>query len=369
MRRYLVTGGAGFIGSHLVDRLLAAGHSVAVLDCFDDFYDRRLKELNLRSARSHPHCRFHEIDVSDEAALHRVWSEVRPDMVFHLAARAGVRPSIENPRPYLQMNIVATANVLEMARRIGPARLVFASSSSVYGNQTKVPFSEDDPTDRPISPYAAGKKMGEQLCYTYHHAYGLDITCLRFFSAYGPRSRPDMAVAKFTRSIERGEPVPMYGDGSTARDYTYIDDIVDGILVAADHMGGYAIYNLGRSEPVLLRDLIDGIAVALGKPARIQVCPSKAGDVERTFADITHSRERLGYHPKVGLAEGLARYVAWFRREGIAWIPRDAADHAEAAAAAAMAGAGGSAVAGKSDGEGAARNGPASLHAAGAAAG
>lgn len=311
--RYLVTGGAGFIGSHVVDRLLSLGHTVAVADCFDDFYDRRHKDANLRAARSHPRCSVYELDLRDAAAVNSACAAAKPDVVIHLAARAGVRPSIENPRLYFEMNVGGTLNVLEAARRLGPARVVFASSSSVYGNLEKVPFSEDDPTDRPISPYAAGKKMGEHLCHTYHAAYGLSAVCLRFFSVYGPRNRPDMAVAKFTRAVEFGEPVPMYGDGSSARDYTYIDDVVDGILAAADRCEGFDIFNLGRSEPIHLRDLIDAVAAAVGKPARVQVLPAKPGDVERTCADIARSRARLGYDPQIPLSEGLARYVAWFR--------------------------------------------------------
>jgi len=314
MARYLVTGGAGFIGSHLVDRLLASGHDVACLDCFDDFYDRRVKERNIASAVAHPRCRFFELDLRDAGKLATIWGAFAPDVVVHLAARAGVRPSLENPRLYFEMNVTATLNVLECARRLGPAKVVFASSSSVYGNQQTVPFSETDPTDRPISPYAACKKMGEQLSYTYHHAYGMSVFCLRFFSAYGPRSRPDMAVAKFTRAIDRGETITVFGDGSTARDYTYIDDIVDGVVAACDRADGFGIYNLGRSEPVLLRDLVNGIAAAVGKPAKIRTEPVQPGDVERTYANVSLSRRDLGYNPKVSLTEGLARYVEWYRR-------------------------------------------------------
>jgi UDP-glucuronate 4-epimerase len=312
--RYLVTGGAGFIGSHVVDRLLAAGHAVAAVDAFDDFYDRRTKEANLRSARANPRLTFLEFDLRDAAAVASAFAAFRPDCVIHLAARAGVRPSIENPRLYFDINVGGTLNVLEAARRHGPRKVVFAGSSSVYGNQEKVPFSEDDPTDRPISPYAATKKMGEQLCHTYHAAYGLSVTCLRFFSVYGPRGRPDMAVAKFVRAVETGETVTMYGDGGSSRDYTYIDDIVDGILAAADRCDGYAVYNLGRSEPVTLSELVAAISAALGKAAKTVTLPPKPGDVERTFADVSRGRAALGYEPRVSLQEGLARYVAWYRQ-------------------------------------------------------
>jgi UDP-glucuronate 4-epimerase len=314
--RYLVTGGAGFIGSNLVDRLLRDGHAVTVLDNFDPFYDRQRKLANLWNAVGFERFRLVEGDVTDAARVAHVCEECQPDVIFHLAARAGVRPSIDDPVGYARVNIEGTLRLLEEARHLPNVRLVFASSSSVYGNRTDVPFRESDRVDDPISPYAATKKAGELLCFNYHHLYGLPVTCLRFFTAYGPRNRPDLAIAKFMRLIDRGEPIPIFGDGTTRRDYTYIDDIVDGVVRAAARCRGYAVYNLGNAQPVELARLVEVISAALGRTPYIQRRPMQPGDVRQTFADVSLAGRELGYSPLTSLEDGIERYVAWYRTEG-----------------------------------------------------
>jgi UDP-glucuronate 4-epimerase len=311
---YLVTGGAGFIGSNLVDRLLADGRSVTVLDNFDAFYERRRKTANLAEASRSPWFRLVEGDLNDPAALARAF-EPWPDAVVHLAARAGVRPSIQDPVGYHRTNVEGTVRLLERVKARPATRFVFASSSSVYGDRDDAPFRESDRVDDPISPYAATKKAGELIGHTYHHLYGLPITCLRFFTAYGPRNRPDLAIAKFTRLIDRGEPIPLFGDGSTRRDYTFVDDIVDGVLRAAERCRGYAVYNLGNSDPVELSRLVELLGEALGKPPRVERLPPQPGDVRQTFADVTLARRDLGYEPTTRLSEGLRKYAEWYRRE------------------------------------------------------
>lgn len=312
MQRTLVTGAAGFIGSHLCEALLARGDTVVGLDNFDDFYSPAIKRANLSAAMRSDRFRLVEGDIRDAAAVDAaIGSGV--DIIVHLAARAGVRPSIEQPLLYQDVNITGTGVLLEAARRHGIRKFIFASSSSVYGNSPKVPFSETDNVDRPISPYAASKKAGELICHTYHHLFGIDITCLRFFTVYGPRQRPDLAIHKFARLIEAGQPIPVFGDGSMRRDYTYVGDIVAGVLAAMDRIGGYHIYNLGNSSPVSLAELIEALEKALGKRAQIQRLPVQPGDVERTYADIETSRRELGYAPATPLAEGLAAFVAWMR--------------------------------------------------------
>src|SRR6516162_4821338 len=275
----IVTGGAGFIGSHLVDRLLAEGNEVIVVDNFDPFYDRASKEANLSGALEDPRCRMVELDIRDAPRVDALVSESRPEVIVHLAARAGVRPSIADPRLYTDVNVCGTVVWLEAASRLEPRpRFVFASSSSVYGDRADGPFRETDSVDLPVSPYAATKKACELLAHTFHHLYGLPVTGLRFFTAYGPRNRPDLAIAKFTRLIDQGLPVPMFGDGTTSRDYTYVDDIVDGVVRAMERCSTHHLYNLGHSEPVALHELIDLIARALGKPANIQALPEQPGD-------------------------------------------------------------------------------------------
>lgn len=307
----LVTGGAGFIGSHLCEALVARGDRVIAYDSFDPFYDVAIKRRNIETLQKSDGFDLVEADIRDQAAAEKALDGV--DCVVHLAARAGVRPSIEQPLVYQDVNIGGLNVMLEAARSRGVRRFVFASSSSVYGNNKKVPFSEDDPVDHPISPYAATKKAGELICHTYHHLFGMDITCLRFFTVYGARQRPDLAIHKFTRLIEAGEPIPVFGDGSMMRDHTYIDDIIRGVVASIDNTGGYRVYNLGESRPVSLSDLIAAIEAALGKKAIIDRRPVPPGDVQTTYADVSRAQAELGYEPRTHLADGLAKFVEWFR--------------------------------------------------------
>jgi UDP-glucuronate 4-epimerase len=314
MMRTIVTGGAGFIGSHLVDRLLADGAEVIVVDNFDAFYARVIKEANLAAALRHPRCRLVELDTRDAAGVKSLVSQFCPDAVVHLAARAGVRPSIEDPALCAEVNVMGTVHWLEATSRLEPRpRFIYASSSSVYGDRHDAPFRETDPVDLPISPYAATKKACELLAFTFHHLHGLPVTGLRFFTAYGPRNRPDLAIAKFTRLIDRGEPVPVFGDGTTRRDYTFVADIVDGIARAIDRCTSHHLYNLGNSDPVELTQLVDAIASALGKKPIIQHLPEQPGDVRQTYADISRAANDLGYVPKTTFTDGLAQYIAWYR--------------------------------------------------------
>ncbi len=307
----LLTGGAGFIGSHVVESLLGRGDSLTVVDDFNDFYDPSLKRRNAAAFASR--VRLVEADICDLAKLHPLFAEGRFDAVVHLAARAGVRPSIRQPLLYTRVNIEGTHNLLELSRLFGVRKFVFASSSSVYGVNQKVPFSEEDPIFQPISPYAATKLAGEALGHVYHHLYGMDVVCLRFFTVYGPRQRPDLAIRKFTAAMAAGRPIEMYGDGTTRRDYTYIDDILQGILAALDRPLGYQVINLGESRTVELRELIRLIEKELGIPATIQAMPPQPGDVPITYADIAKARRLLDYNPRVPIEEGIARFVRWFR--------------------------------------------------------
>jgi UDP-glucuronate 4-epimerase len=299
-----------------VDRLLGDGHAVTVLDNFDPFYERQRKLANLWNAVPFARFRLVEGDITDADRTAAVFDECQPNVIIHLAARAGVRPSIEDPVGYVRVNIEGTLRLLEEARRLPHVRFVFASSSSVYGNRSNGPFRESDRVDDPISPYAATKKAGELLCSNYHHLYGIPITCLRFFTAYGPRNRPDLAIAKFTRLIDRGEPIPLYGDGTTRRDYTFIADIVDGVVRAAERCQSFAVYNLGNAQPVELSRLVAVIGAALGRKPVIQRQPMQPGDVHQTFADVTLAGRELGYSSSTTLEEGIQRYVAWYRTEG-----------------------------------------------------
>jgi UDP-glucuronate 4-epimerase len=309
----VVTGAAGFIGSHTADRLLRGGWRVVGIDNFSPFYARSWKEQNLRAIGGGAGIPLHEIDITDGDAVKRVFTQEKPAAVIHLAAMAGVRPSIEQPTLYTRVNVDGTTHLLQSAVEVGVKKFLFASSSSVYGNNAKVPFSETDDTVEPISPYAATKRAGELLCHTYWHLYRLPIFCLRFFTVFGPRQRPDLAIHKFTRLISAGKPVPFFGDGTTSRDYTFVDDIVDGIMAALDRCDRYRIYNLGGSDPHTLNELISELERALGKKAMLDRKPAQAGDVERTYADVARSRAELGYSPKVSLGEGLDRFAAWFR--------------------------------------------------------
>lgn len=311
----LVTGAAGFIGSHLCDALLSEGRGVVGLDDFNSFYDPAVKRRNVAGLGERAGFRLVEGDIRDSEAVDRALGS-GVDAVVHLAARAGVRPSIEAPLLYQDVNVGGTAVLLERMRRHGVSRLVFGSSSSVYGNNAKVPFSETDPVDHPISPYAATKRAGELLCHTYHHLHGMEVFCLRFFTVYGARQRPDLAIHKFTRLIEAGEPIPFYGDGNMMRDHTYIDDIISGVLAAIDRCRGFRIYNLGNATPVSLSNLVSAIERALGRKAVLNRLPVQAGDVERTFADVSRAASELDYTPKTVLEEGLKEFVQWFR-EGL----------------------------------------------------
>lgn len=308
----LVTGAAGFIGSHLTESLLEAGHEVVGLDNFDSFYPRRMKEANLEPARGYPTFEMIEGDVRDPELLHRL-----PEFsaIFHLAAVAGVRPSIHDPGRYADVNVSGTALLLDLARERRVGTFVFASSSSVYGNSPDVPFRESDPADRPISPYAATKRAAELLAHAATHLNGTTTLCLRLFTVFGPRQRPDLAIRKFVQLLARGEPVPMFGDGSTARDYTFVSDTVDGLLRgyewARGHPGRHEIVNLGRGTPVNLREMIQTVADELGVEARIETLPSQPGDTRRTMADIGKAREMLGYEPQVEFREGVRRMVDW----------------------------------------------------------
>jgi UDP-glucuronate 4-epimerase len=312
---FLVTGGAGFIGSHVCERLLSAGHAVWVLDDLNDFYDPALKQRNLAEMQAlrKPFV-FTQGDVADRPCVERLFRTVPFDQVIHLAARAGIRPSLQEPALYQRVNVEGTANILEAARASGVAKLILASSSSVYGVNSKVPFAESDPVFAPISPYAASKLACEALGHVFHHVYGMDIVMLRFFTVYGPRQRPDLAIHKFARRIAAGQPIELFGDGSSARDYTYVTDIVDGIMACVRQTFGYEVFNLGGSHPAKLSHLVELLEAALGKTALVERKPDQPGDVPQTWADISKSGRLLAYKPKVRLEEGIPLFVDWFRR-------------------------------------------------------
>jgi len=309
---FLVTGGAGFIGSHVCERLLLQGHAVWAFDDLNPFYDPAIKRANLAALTvlGRPFT-FVPGDLTDAPAVHALFQGTRFDQVIHLAARAGVRPSLEEPALYQRVNVEGTVNILEAARLQGVGKLTIASSSSVYGVNAKVPFSEADPIFSAISPYAASKLACEALGHVYHHVYGFDVAMLRFFTVYGPRQRPDLAIHKFARRIREGRPIQMFGDGSTARDYTYIDDILDGILACTRQRFGFEIFNLGESQTVPLHRLIGLLEAALGRKAVIERLPVQPGDVPLTCADITKARARLGYDPRVKIDQGIPRFVEW----------------------------------------------------------
>ena len=311
----LITGAAGFIGSHLTDRLLEAGQDVVGLDVFDDFYEPAVKRANLARALEFDRFRLVEMDIRDGKALSGLPDDI--EGIVHLAARAGVRPSIEQPVLYMDVNVAGTTQLLELAGQRHLPWFVFASSSSVYGNSTRIPFVEDDPVDRPISPYAATKKAGELLCHTASHLEGMACMCLRFFTVYGPRQRPDLAIRKFARLMTAGEEIPMFGDGSTSRDYTFIDDIMEGVLGAVgyvqQHAGSYEVVNLGESRTVLLSEMIQILGEELGVEPRIRRLPMQPGDVRATHADVRRARQLLGYDPRTEFRDGIRRFVAWLR--------------------------------------------------------
>ncbi len=312
-KHILVTGGAGFIGSHLTRRLLDRGDRVTVLDSFNDFYDPSRKRRNVASVQGRSGYKLVEGDILDATLVDRLFREGAFDGVVHLAARAGVRPSLRQPVLYEEVNCIGTLHLLEAARRHGPEVFVFGSSSSVYGVNKKVPFAEDDDVSNPISPYATTKRTGELMCYNYHYLYGLRTSCLRFFTVYGPAQRPEMAIHKFTDLLSQGQAVPLFGDGSTRRDYTYVDDIVDGVIAALDLAPEFEIFNLGGADTTSLADLVAWLGEEVGVAPRIDYQPPEPGDVPITYADVSKAAKMLGYSPKVPIREGLRRFVAWHR--------------------------------------------------------
>jgi UDP-glucuronate 4-epimerase len=316
--RVLLTGGAGFIGSHLAEALLTRGYQLSIIDNLDSFYDPNRKKENLAQVRRAGEFQFLELDICDFAHLRDAVYSAHPDIVIHLAARAGVRPSIEQPSLYESVNVAGTVNLLELARELRIRRVIFGSSSSVYGAANRVPFSEDDPVRHPISPYAATKLAGELMAYTYASLYGINVVSLRFFTVYGPRQRPDLAIHKFTALMEAGKPIPFYGDGSMGRDYTYVDDIVAGILSSLEYRFpssgvSFDVFNLGNSHPVKLAELIEYLEAATGRTAIRDFKPLQPGDVPLTWANIEKSSRMLGYRPQTCMEDGLKKFIAWYR--------------------------------------------------------
>jgi UDP-glucuronate 4-epimerase len=309
----VVTGAAGFIGSHLCERLVGEGKKVIGIDNFADFYAREVKQGNLTERLlGEKLFQFEETDIRDRLAVNSIVQQSKPEVIVHLAAMAGVRPSIENPGLYTEVNLDGTVRLLDAAVAGGVKKFIFASSSSVYGNNQKVPFAEADPVDHPISPYAATKRGGELICHSYWHLYQMPIACLRFFTVFGPRQRPDLAIAKFFRLLDQGKPIPLFGDGTTSRDYTYIDDIIEGVCAAIERIDGYRIYNLGGNHPVTLAELLAAIEETTGIQAKIERQPMQPGDVDRTYADLTRSSSELDYQPKTSLRAGLANQWQWY---------------------------------------------------------
>jgi UDP-glucuronate 4-epimerase len=311
---FLVTGGAGFIGSHVCERLLRDGHGVWVFDDLNNFYDPQLKQRNLAELQANgAKFNFVQGDLADRAAVEKLFAAAKFDQIIHLAARAGVRPSLEEPALYQRVNVEGTVNLLEAARKSGCKKITIASSSSVYGVNAKTPFSESDPIFSAISPYAASKLACEALGHVYHHIYGMDVAMLRFFTVYGPRQRPDLAIHKFAKLITAGKPIPVFGDGSTARDYTYVTDTVDGVIACTKKTFGFEVFNLGESQTVTLARLIELLELSLGKKAIIDRKPPQPGDVPITYADITKARAKLGYNPSVKIDDGIPLFVKWFK--------------------------------------------------------
>jgi UDP-glucuronate 4-epimerase len=313
----LVTGGAGFIGSHLCERLLTDGHAVTAVDNFDPYYSRSLKRANLEPLQEKSRFRLLEEDIRNPDAIAVALSETPPDVIVHLAAKAGVRPSIESPSLYEDVNVLGTQAMLNLAERFDVQSFVLGSSSSVYGNEASLPFSEDAAADHPISPYAASKRAAELVSYTHHHLFDRSVYALRFFTVYGPRQRPDLAIHKFTQMMRKGETIPLYGDGSSSRDYTFVSDIVDGIVAALRHScahpNRYETLNLGSASPVQLTDLVSTLADALGVDPSIRHLPEQPGDVDHTYADVRRARDLLGYAPTVSFQDGIAAFADWVR--------------------------------------------------------
>ncbi len=311
--KVLVTGGAGFVGSHVCERLLALGHQVAIIDELNDFYSPAAKRANLDQIRSRGECAFHLTDICDESRMSGIFDREAPDAVIHLAARAGVRPSLVEPYLYERVNTHGTLVILEEMRKRKIPKLIFASSSSVYGATNKAPFREDEVLNQPISPYAATKLAAEHHCHVYAHLYGLSVVCLRLFTVYGPRQRPDLAIHKFVHKIDRGEPIPVYGDGSSGRDYTYVEDIANGIISALSAEFSFEIANLGNSHPIRLEEMIRIIEQCVGKNAVIDRQPQQPGDAPLTYADISRARQLLNYSPETSFEEGIGKFVEWYR--------------------------------------------------------
>ncbi len=311
----LITGGAGFIGSHLSEKIIGLGHKVICIDNFNDYYDPAIKEHNLKDIIDNEDFILYRADILDRPAIRDIFSAHNIDMVIHLAARAGVRPSLSNAALYERVNVEGTINLLESCRKKSINRFIFASSSSVYGGNKKVPFSETDKVDFPVSPYAATKKSGELICYTYHHLYNISVFAFRFFTVYGPRQRPGMAIHKFTRKIFNGDPIEVYGDGSSSRDYTYIDDIINGIIGSLDLVSGYEIINLGNSYPVRLSDLVKLIEEKTGRKAVIKHAEPQPGDVFTTYADIEKAKKLIKYDPRTPIGKGLEYFMDWYREK------------------------------------------------------
>ena len=313
---FLVTGGVGFIGSHVCERLLEAGHAVCALDDLNDFYDPAIKQNTLRELQSRAQSfSFVHADITNRGEVDEIFGSMAFDQIIHLAARAGVRPSLEKPALCQRVNVEGTVNVLEAARERGVKKITIASSSSVYGVNSKVPFSEADPIFNAISPYAASKLACEALGHVYHHVHGMDVCMLRFFTVYGPRQRPDLAIHKFARLMHAGQPIPVYGDGNTSRDYTYVDDTVDGVVAATEKEFGFEIINLGESQTVELNRLIELIEQAMGVKAQINRQPAQPGDVPITFANIKKAQDLLGYSPQTKIEDGIPRFTEWFRQQ------------------------------------------------------
>ena len=311
--RVLITGGAGFIAHHLATALISQHAEVSLLDNFNNFYDPEIKRRNVQDLKAQHRVPLHTVDILDRERLRQVFEEFRPDTVVHLAAWAGVRPSLEKPDLYSSVNVTGTVNLLEMAKEFSTRCFVFGSSSSVYGGNTKVPFSEEDPVDRPVSPYAATKRAGELLCHTYAHNFSMHITCLRFFTVYGPRQRPEMAIHKFAQLMAAAKEIPIYGAGDSRRDYTYVEDIVSGVLGAIEANPQFEIINLGESQTTTLLELVRHLENALGMKALLRFLPNQPGDMEVTYADISKARRLLGYKPQKPISQGIRLFAEWFK--------------------------------------------------------
>jgi UDP-glucuronate 4-epimerase len=316
MATILVTGAAGFIASHVSEALLGRGDTVIGIDNFDPYYSRTLKDSNVAALQKHGNFQFFEADLRDAARIGEIVRTTRPEGIVHLGAKAGVRPSLQAPADYIDVNVTGTLHLVQAAAEVGVKQFILASSSSVYGSNAKVPFAEDDQTDSPESPYAATKKAAELLCFTYHRLTGMPITCLRFFTVYGPRQRPDLAINKFTRLIDEGKPIPFFGSGQSSRDYTFVLDTVSGVIAALDRPNGYQIYNLGNSRPITLSYLVETVGAAVGKPVLLDRLPDQPGDVPTTFADVSKAKRDLGYDPQTPFEEGIRRFVEWYRSTG-----------------------------------------------------